>query len=57
MTAIERMRSRKWGVFNHYLCTPGRDAIYETDLSDWNKTVDSFDAEGLAYQLHQMGAG
>lgn len=57
MTAIEKMRSRKWGVFNHYLCTPGRDAIYDTDLSDWNKTVDSFDAEGLARQLHQMGAG
>lgn len=57
MTAIENMRARKWGVFNHYICSPGRDGIYGADLSDWNATVDGFDVELLAHQLHQMGAG
>lgn len=54
---MEKMRTRKWGVFNHYICTPGRDEIYGTDLSDWNRTVDTFDTDRLAYLLHQMGAG
>lgn len=57
MTAIQKMRELKWGVFNHYICSPGRDAIYGVDLSDWNATVDSFDTEALAKNLHEMGAG
>lgn len=51
------MRARRWGVFNHYICSPGRNNIYGAELSDWNRTVESFDAERLAYQLHRMGAG
>ncbi len=57
VSSTDNMRSLKWGVFNHYICSPGRDDIYGTDLSDWNSTVSSFDADKLAYQLHKMGAG
>lgn len=54
----EKMRSKRWGVFNHYVCTPGRDRHYGgVDLSDWNKTVDSFDVEKLAHTLYEIGAG
>lgn len=57
MRATDNMRKQKWGVFNHYLCTPGREGIYGCDLSDWNATVDGFDVKKLARQLHEMGAG
>ena len=58
MNTAERMRSRKWGIFNHFICTPGRDAFFgDVDLSDWKKTVNGFDAEKVARQLHEMGAG
>ena len=54
----EKMRSKRWGVFNHYVCTPGRDRHFGgIDLSDWNKTVDSFDVERLAHTLYEIGAG
>ncbi|MBO7250189.1 MAG: alpha-L-fucosidase [Clostridia bacterium] len=57
VSPTDNMRALKWGVFNHYICSPGRDDIYGTDLSDWNSTVNSFDADKLSYQLHKMGAG
>lgn len=53
----DRMYEKRWGVFNHYICHPGMEAHYKTDLSDWNRTVESYDAEKVAYQLHEMGAG
>lgn len=58
MDMKEYMRQKRWGIFNHYICTPGRyEHFGGTDLSDWNKTVDSFDVEKLAYTLHELGAG
>jgi len=54
----ERMRKHRWGVFNHYICTPGSEEMYPgTDLSDWNKTVSGIDVEKIAFNLHEMGAG
>ncbi len=58
MDMKEYMRAKKWGIFNHYICTPGRDEHFGgADLSDWNRTVDSFDVDRLAYTLHELGAG
>lgn len=58
MNTFVRMREKRWGVFNHYICTPGRDEFFDgADLCDWNKTVDSFDTEKLAYELHKLGVG
>lgn len=54
----DRMYEKRWGVFNHYVCHPGMETHYNgVDLSDWNRTVDSYDVEKVAYQLHKMGAG
>lgn len=67
MNLTERMRQRRWGIFNHYICVPGSSTAYFNygfdvsqpgyDLSDWNKTVRMFDTDKLAYTLHQLGAG
>lgn len=58
MSVKDRMRKRRWGVFNHYICTPGSEKFYPgTNLLDWNKTVSRLDVDKVAYNLHKMGAG
>ena len=66
MNAQDRMMSRKWGVFNHYLY--GSEKGY-TDFrgqrpdeirkmaEEWNEMADSFDVEKLARTLHEIGCG
>ena len=60
MTNKEWFRSKKWGVFNHYLAsgqmydfkyTKGKPFI------SWDDTVNSFDVENYAKTLNNMGAG
>ncbi len=56
--AKKRMQSRRWGVFNHFLYgEPGSAMPGGPDLSDWNARVDLFDADRVAKDLHDIGAG
>ncbi|MBQ8401374.1 MAG: hypothetical protein IJX14_05535 [Clostridia bacterium] len=56
--AKKRMQSRRWGVFNHFLYgEPGSAMPDGPDLSDWNRRVDLFDADRVAKDLHDIGAG
>jgi hypothetical protein len=43
-------RDAQWGVFVHYLTGAG------TSAEEWNARVDGFDTEGIAAQLHSVGA-
>lgn len=51
-------RQSKWGIFFHYLASPasGTNAA-EITVDEWNRRVDSFDVDGLAGQLEEIGAG
>ncbi len=58
---IKAFRERKWGVMCHYLHhhqnNPkhfSNEGVGETAFSDM---IDAFDVQGLAKQLHEMGAG
>lgn len=57
MEMKEYMRSKRWGVFNHYLPWPKQGTPRAEAAKQWNDTVDSFDTEKLAKTLHEMGAG
>lgn len=70
MNSQDRMRDKKWGVFNHFLYTSEKghpdlninnsvvDQSIITEMAkEWNEQVDSFDAEKLAEALHEIGAG
>jgi len=60
MTAKESFYNRKWGVFNHYICSiqnnPDTENSYGRQTS-WDEAVREFDTEILAKTLHEMGAG
>lgn len=46
-------RDSRWGVFVHFLAqvfAPGASA------EEWNRIVDAFDVDGVAQQLHSVGA-
>ena len=57
----ERMKNRKWGVMVHYLegiqNNPERPHSEGKGKLSWNEAVNSVDAEEVARQLHEMGAG
>ncbi len=54
----DRILSRRWGVFNHFLYgNPGSEMPTGKDLSDWNAQVENFDVERVAHDLHEIGAG
>lgn len=38
------------GIFTHFLCK-------SNDSESWNKSVEAFDTDKLATQLHEAGAG
>lgn len=58
---IERLKTKKWGVFHHYLRSMFTDPQSFRNLNfgapDWNGCVELFDTEKLAYSLNKMGAG
>lgn len=57
MNGQDRLYSRKWGVFTHYLYgTPSLPEAVSGD-ADWNRRVDSVDVKRLAETLHRVGAG
>ena len=66
MNAQDRMMSRKWGVFNHYLYYSEKgytDFRCENETAarlmaaEWNGQVDSFDVQKLARTLNEIGCG
>ncbi|MBQ8551769.1 MAG: alpha-L-fucosidase [Clostridia bacterium] len=61
-TYIDRFADRKFGIFNHFLfAEPGSDIPetlpYEEENTKWNRQVDAYDPEKVAYALHKIGAG
>jgi len=51
-------REAKWGVFFHYLASPASSTeTADMDAGRWNQRIDAFDTDGLAKQLHEVGAG
>ncbi len=69
LPAMDRLVSRKWGVFNHFLyfgepgATDGprkffrRGVGYDTPAAMWNARVDEVDVDKLVADLQEMGAG
>lgn len=58
--AQDRFLIKKWGVFNHYLygmLNGGPLRNPSGKKADWDTTVNEFDVELLAKNLHEMGAG
>lgn len=58
--AQDRLYSRKWGVFNHFLYVIQNDPSVPHSYgkqTDWDTLVKEFDTETLAKNLHEMGAG
>ncbi len=50
-------RDCRWGVFCHYLAAPASSSGgAEVSADEWNRRVDSFDAQGLAGQLQAVEA-
>ncbi|MDX9868460.1 MAG: alpha-L-fucosidase [Kiritimatiellia bacterium] len=58
--AMDRFASRRWGVFNHFLCD-GKDTWrgreYAGAAAAWNARVNEVDVKKLARDLKEMGAG
>lgn len=55
--AKKRLQSRRFGVFNHFLYSaPGGDMPTNNSV-DWNARCELFDAERVAKDLHDIGAG
>ena len=52
--------NRRWGVFNHFLYSaqnnPTSILNQGKGVQDWNRLVDDFDTERVAFDLHRMGA-
>ena len=47
----------RWGVMTHYLADwQARANRLDMNVENWNKMVDSYDAAGIAEQLHSVGA-
>jgi Alpha-L-fucosidase len=54
----EWMKNAKWGVMSHYLADwKARESGEEMTVKKWNEMIDNFDVNGLAKQLHDVGAG
>jgi len=54
----EWMQELRFGVMHHFLADWISSAEnIEMDVDTWNKLIDEFDVEGLADQLHLVGAG
>lgn len=48
----------RWGVMTHYLADwQARTHDLTMSVEQWNKLVDGFNVEGIAAQLHSVGAG
>ena len=56
--AQDRLYSRKFGVFNHFLFgAPGGSVPAEQAISGWNERCEAFDVRYAARTLHELGAG
>ena len=49
----DRMYTKRWGVFNHYI---HRMVMHNTDIS-WCDAINAFDVKKLTSCLHEAGAG
>ena len=61
MAISDKMKEKKWGVFNHYLyniqnnpALPNNQGAGETD---WHTCTEALDVEKIARTLHEVGAG
>ena len=60
MTNKEWFKSRKWGIFNHFLASSTMSSYRHTkgkSFMSWDDTVNCFDTEAYAKTLSDMGAG
>lgn len=60
MDRNEWFRSRKWGIFVHYLVRIQNGNYLNTkgkDFTDWDTCVNEFDVERFAKQLHELNCG
>ncbi len=58
MNAQDRMMSKKWGIFNHYLYYSEKNAVTIEEMAkEWNEQVNSFDTVRLAETLNEIGCG
>ncbi len=54
----DRLYSRKWGIFNHFLYnSPGSNMDFGPDLTNWNERVEALNVTKTARMLNELGAG
>ena len=52
------MKEARWGVMTHFLADWRAQVDGEpASVEHWNELIDHFDVNGLAEQLHSVGAG
>lgn len=57
MDGKDRLYSKKWGVFTHYLYGTPNAPEQISGEQDWNQRVESVNVEKIARDLHDAGAG
>jgi len=61
MHITDRISSKKWGVFHHYLYNIQNDPLFLNNQNagetDWNVCTEALDVKRLAKTLHDIGAG
>lgn len=61
MHITDRINSKKWGVFHHYLYDIQNNPLFTNNQNagetDWHTCTEAFDVKRLAKTLHEIGAG
>lgn len=61
MELTDRLHSKKWGVFHHYLYNIQNDPRFSNNQNagqtDWQSCTQALDVKRLAKNLHEIGAG
>lgn len=61
MHITDRINSKKWGVFHHYLYNIQNNPLFTNNQNagetDWNVCTEALDVKRLAKTLHDIGAG
>ena len=61
MAISDKMKDKKWGVFNHYLYNIQNNPTFPNNQgageTDWHTCTEALDVENIARTLHEVGAG
>lgn len=61
MHITDRLHSKKWGIFHHYLYNIQNDPLFSNNQNagqtDWQSCTEALNIQRLAKTLHEIGAG